>query len=911
MLSAKRVRFGRAFAAATLAVLMTAGVAALPAAPASSAATINTSGGKISLIAENEPLRDVLLALGKQLGISVVVGSEVQGRVSVSLHDVTLNEALAALTSELGYTFQHSNGVVYVGSLPKPKSAATPPSATPGTGPAVLSVTVISPDRAAAVLERLYPHAQISVDHAANAVIVVAKPDEIQAMRSVLQGLDVQNPTRPTTEVIQLHTTDPKIVAQRLHLLYPNVRLTNGPNKTIIVVAAPLEMAQIKAVVASIDTPIQTPAPTIAPAEAVKVLQARSTDVAHVIARQFPDLRVGVTGPNVVLSGPPDDVAKAKSLIVLLDVPLAGNRYTQVYRLRFVDAKSVGDLIARSFRDATVAADEELNAISVLATASEQQRISDAIAQLDAQPGSATYGANGVPGAPPGAGAAGPGGTGVEVYTLHAALPGQGQGASTSATDIATAVTQSLQQSAPDLRITVPNNSTQLVMTGSPYSIKIAKELIEKLDVSPPLVVLDTEVLEVQESVAKNLGLLFPQPVISVTYSEIQPISPPSGGTPPPVLGIQPFSRTTFSITAQLNFLIQNGSARVLADPRVTTVSGRTATIRAGDTLSILTTAGGSAGTIATTNVVNFQTGVQLDITPVVNANDQIAVTLHPVVSSLAGVANGVPQISTRDTLTTVSLKDNQTLVIGGLIQESTTRTENKLPILGDLPLVGRLFRNEQLNHSRNELIIVVTPHVLHAGENAAIPGPALPALPTPAPLPTLPPGAQLPAPIGQMPISAPSPHQAAPIPVAALTPAPLISSAPGASPTPKPTPQSTPSALAATNVFVYGSPPPNNFASPTDGVRIFYAQLSPTVVKEGALVQVTAITTSNATSVTIGNNMITMPLTKIGPGQWQLTFPYHSTAPIPSQSQIQFMLTASNSSASSVSVPIPMNVLP
>jgi len=241
----KRVRFHRALAAAALAVFLTAGLAVLPAGPASSAATISTSGGTISLSAENEPLREVLLALGKQLGISVVVASEVQGRVSVSLHDVTLDQALAALTADTSYIYQHSHGVVYVGLPPKPKSAAASPSSTPGTGPAVLSVTVINAERAAAVLSRLYPHAQISVDHAANAVIVVAKPDEVQAMRAVLQGLDIQNPTRPTTEVIQLHTTDPKTVAQRLQLLYPNVRLTNGPNKTIIVVAPPLEMAQI------------------------------------------------------------------------------------------------------------------------------------------------------------------------------------------------------------------------------------------------------------------------------------------------------------------------------------------------------------------------------------------------------------------------------------------------------------------------------------------------------------------------------------------------------------------------------------------------------------------------------------------------------------------------------------------
>src|ERR1700694_5209311 len=188
--------------------------------------------------------------------------------------------------------------------------------------------------------------------------------------------------------------------------------------------------------------------------------------------------------------------------------------------------------------------------------------------------------------------------------------------------------------------------------------------------------------------------------------------------------------RAVISFTAQLNLLIQNGHGRVLADPRITTLSGRTASIRAGDTLSILTTTAGNAGTIATTQVQSFQTGVTLDITPSISPDGGIMVVLHPVVNSLIGTNGGVPQISTRDTQTTVHLHDDETLVIGGLIQENDTRTTTKVPLLGDLPLVGRVFRNDNVQGQRNELIIVVTPHIVKRGA-ATLPGPALHAIPT------------------------------------------------------------------------------------------------------------------------------------------------------------------------------------
>jgi type II secretory pathway component HofQ len=86
-----------------------------------------------------------------------------------------------------------------------------------------------------------------------------------------------------------------------------------------------------------------------------------------------------------------------------------------------------------------------------------------------------------------------------------------------------------------------------------------------------------------------------------------------------------------------LNLALQAGKGPVLADPRVTTLSEHTASIRAGDTISILTTTAGNAGTIATAQVQSFQTGVTLDVTPSVTPDGGVTVTLHPVVSSHRG----------------------------------------------------------------------------------------------------------------------------------------------------------------------------------------------------------------------------------------------------------------------------------
>jgi type II secretory pathway component GspD/PulD (secretin) len=473
-----------------------------------------------------------------------------------------------------------------------------------------------------------------------------------------------------------------------------------------------------------------------------------------VVAKAVPHTHVAVSGTTLLLTGPADELDRAKQLAVELDQPPSGIRYTQVYRLRFVDAGSVADLLRRSFKDITVQIDKDLNALTVFGTYAEQRRIADAVAQLDANPVAAAGPPVGQAGTVANAGYGG--GQDVEVVNLRAAVPGLNGAPSTSAADISQTVTQALQAVAPDLKVTVPANSTQLVITGSPYSIKLAKHLIEQLDVTQPLVVLDTEILEVDETVAKNLGLQFSSPVVSSTFTETSPPADAISGLTPPLMSLQKFTRTPITAAVQLNLLVQKGQARILADPRITVISGRTANIRAGDTIAILTTTGGGAGTVATTQLQTFQTGVTLDITPVINEGNYITVTLHPTVNSLEGILNGVPQIATRDAQTTVGLAEDQTLMIGGLIQDNTNRTDSRVPVLGDLPLVGKIFRNSTVNSNRNELIVTVTPHIVRSGEPFVSPGPPLPNIPVPQALPTLPPGTTMPAASAATPVPKP-----------------------------------------------------------------------------------------------------------------------------------------------------------
>lgn len=776
----------------------------------------------------------------------------------------------------------------------------------------MINFSIVPAERGAGILRSLYPHAKIRVDERANAVIILANAYDEQGMRAIASGIDIKNPTDTVTDAYQLKVLDPRVVIDRVRGVFPRARFVAAPNRTILILAAPQDMQQVKAVIAAIDTlpPTPTPRPQY-PSEAVTVTQGNPREIARAVAAETQNIRISVSHDAILLSGPPDQVQNAKALIVQLDVPQAGTQYTQVYHLNHVDANSVADLFRRSFPGLQIAVDADLNAMTITANIATQRRLADAIAQLDSSPQD-TQGVQGQSG-----GVA----SGAVVINLKAAVPGLQGGPSSSASEIANTVTQALQSQAPDLHIIVPPNSTRLVLTGSAYSIKLAEQLIDQLDVPEPLVALDTEVLEVDEGVAKQLGLKFPTAALTTTYTELTPTAQSSNYTAAQLLGLQPLTRTPLSLGAELDFLISNSYAKVLEDPRLTTISGRTASLRAGETLNILTTTGGGTGTVATTQVQSFQTGVTLDITPVVNDGDYITVTLHPTVNSIAASSGSVPDIQTRDTTTTVGLRDGQTLVIGGLIEDDQSRTVQKIPFLGDLPLIGRaLFTDTTINDTRNELIVTVTPHILRADDNGSI-GKNHIGIPRPEGLPTLPPDTPMPRPRDQLPPQPLPAHGPEPItvptPTSGFTPGPLfVTPPPTMSVAPAHTasaqaPQPLPSAFGQTNVYTFGSPPANNYASSNQPGQIFFVQMQPSVVSDGQQMTLSVITTTNITKLVFGENAFTpmTTLSSVGNGQWQSTFTF-SAAGLSSAPSQTLILTATTVFGAAVHLPVPVTVI-
>jgi len=173
-------------------------------------------------------------------------------------------------------------------------------------------------------------------------------------------------------------------------------------------------------------------------------------------------------------------------------------------------------------------------------------------------------------------------------------------------------------------------------------------------------------------------------------------------------------SRGNFLLNSNLRLLESNGLARVLAEPTLTALSGQSAKFLAGGELPVP-----QSGGLGTTTVSYKPFGIGLTLTPTVLSKDRIALKVAPEASDLDWT-NGVtvnniqiPAIITRRADTTVELGDGESFVIGGLVSRSTVSNLDKLPFLGDLPIIGTFFRNMTYTQKEKELLIVVTPHLV------------------------------------------------------------------------------------------------------------------------------------------------------------------------------------------------------
>lgn len=251
-----------------------------------------------------------------------------------------------------------------------------------------------------------------------------------------------------------------------------------------------------------------------------------------------------------------------------------------------------------------------------------------------------------------------------------------------------------------------------LILREPPETIRLAERMLSMLDVGEPEVMLEVEVLEITRSRLTELGVKFPD---QLTLSPL-----PSSGSTVTLHDLAHLDSRGIAASvssASVNLRREVGDTNLLANPRIRARSREKALIRIGDRVPLITTTTTATGFVSE-NVQYVDVGLKLEVEPTVYLDNEVTIKLDLEVSSvvkqlISPTGSVSYQIGTRNAGTVIRLRDGETQVLGGLINDEDRKTANRFPGLGDLPVVGRLFSSEKDNSNKTELVLSITPRLV------------------------------------------------------------------------------------------------------------------------------------------------------------------------------------------------------
>ena len=266
-----------------------------------------------------------------------------------------------------------------------------------------------------------------------------------------------------------------------------------------------------------------------------------------------------------------------------------------------------------------------------------------------------------------------------------------------------------------------------VVMRDVPDAIRMAEKLVASLDVAEPEVMLEVEVLEIQKSRLQDLGIAYPT-TATLTPSALGSAAASLGTGAASSFVLSDLShQNSHTVTVSpvpsltLNALKQAGLTNTLASPRIRARNREKAKILIGQrepviTNSVTPTAAGTP--VVTGSVQYLDVGLTLEVQPTVYLDSDVAIKVNLEVSSILKQITTTSgtiayEIGTRNANTLLRLKDGETQILAGLIQDSDTRTANSIPGLGDIPILGRLFGTTHRDTEKDEIVLSITPRII------------------------------------------------------------------------------------------------------------------------------------------------------------------------------------------------------
>lgn len=276
-------------------------------------------------------------------------------------------------------------------------------------------------------------------------------------------------------------------------------------------------------------------------------------------------------------------------------------------------------------------------------------------------------------------------------------------------------------------RVFVNDELNTIVIRDTPEKIKLAEKIIEANDRKVAEVMFEVEILEMNRTKGSRIGWNFSDGRISGFISDDET---PGAFSLQELRDLNDSAIFLILPSILVDFFKQESEAQTLANPRIRVLDNKSAKINIGDRVPILlstttsnpTTSTVIGGATTTTSIEFKDVGIKLTVEPNIHITNDVTMKLNLEVTSLGdlvNLGNGQQQFrfGNRNTETVLNVRDGETVVISGLVRDDERTTTNKIPGLGDLPLIGRLFSNVEKNKAKTDIVMTITPRIIRTFE--------------------------------------------------------------------------------------------------------------------------------------------------------------------------------------------------
>ncbi len=270
--------------------------------------------------------------------------------------------------------------------------------------------------------------------------------------------------------------------------------------------------------------------------------------------------------------------------------------------------------------------------------------------------------------------------------------------------------------------ISLDNESNSIVVMGNTEELLYINSLIKELDVEKAQVYVQARIIEVNDELVNQIGISYGIFAGSANSNGLTAFSSSLNGGSDSIslvkeaIGLDiPDITSGLALGASLNLLKQNGALDIVSEPSILAINNKESSIYVGETISIKTSSSVTDGGTTRENFQREDVGLTLKVKPRISNETKVTLEINTILEGVktTKTISGNADTSKKEVKTTAILNNGESVIIGGLIENKIETTNQKVPVLGDIPLFGELLKNDISNNKKNNLVVIVTPYMI------------------------------------------------------------------------------------------------------------------------------------------------------------------------------------------------------